>query len=105
MPELETTAPAPAPAPNYLGFLLPGYIVWEWECFSLPEMACSECVLCLQWHNNNATRMPDAPNVAVKFDLGVKHQHVYGGRPPRAPSVKTLLEVVAERSAASRCAQ
>jgi hypothetical protein len=78
MPELETTAPAPAPAPasdagNDLGFLLPGYIVWEWERFSLPEMACSKCVRCLQWHNNNATRMPGAPNVAVKFDLGVKH--------------------------------
>lgn len=103
VPELESPAPELAPGlGSDLGFLLPGYSVWEWERFSLPEMAASECARCLQCHNKNATRMPDAREFASMSDLASARQRVSGGRPPKPRSAKTLMAVAAARRAALR---
>lgn len=41
---------------NDLAFLMPGYSLWKWENFDLPELCCSEVEACITWHNFNATR-------------------------------------------------
>jgi hypothetical protein len=67
---ISTQASALAPqAGSDLGFLVPGYSLWEWEKFDLPEIISGEFECCLRWHNLNATRKQH--NVAAELEMGV----------------------------------
>ncbi len=62
---LESSALAPR-ASSDLGFLVPGYIVWEWEKFDLPEIIGSKFERCLQWHNLNVSWLQYTAAVEVE---------------------------------------
>lgn len=60
-----------------LGFLMPGYSVWEWENFDLPEIIGSEVERCLHWHNLNAARVQYTAAFEVDKHVRAIHKQIF----------------------------
>jgi hypothetical protein len=71
-----------------LGYLVPGYSVWKWENFDLPEIVCSEFEHCLRWHNLNTTRMHYT--AAVEVDVCTTRRRRFS-RPESGAPCKTSM--------------